>query len=130
MMIKLILTALAALALAACAMAPSQPVAGQAEPGKPLVVGTLAPEHSFEWRAAPSWTQLLVLRHRTARLLDAKAIDVATAKRIQALADEARAKLDEAAKADTAGDAARAERALLDAQMKLTTATAALGGKR
>lgn len=121
----------ASLLLGACMSAPlTQPVAGGADTGKPLVVGTLAPVDSHEWRAAPAWTQLLILRHRAARLLDARQIDIATAKRIQALADEARSHLDAAAAADRAGDAAKAEKALLDAQLKLTTATAALGGKR
>ena len=125
----LIVIAVAALA-AACAAPPVQPVAGGVTPNKPLVVGTLAAEHSHEWRAAPAWTQLIVLRHRAARLLDERQIDVTAAKRIQALADDARAKLDAAAAADTAGDASRAAALLTEAQLRLTDATLLLGGKR
>ncbi len=125
----LIVIAMAALA-AACVAPPVQPVAGGATPSKPLVVGTLAAENSHEWRAAPAWTQLIVLRHRAARLLDERRIDLAAAKRIQVLADEARGLLDAAAAADAAADTAKAAALLTEAQLRLTDATLLLGGQR
>ncbi len=124
----LIVIALAAL-VAAC-MAPPVQLGGGATPGKPLVVGTLAAENSHEWRAAPAWTQLIVLRHRAARLLDERRIDLAAAKRIQVLADEARGLLDAAAAADAAADTAKAAALLTEAQLRLTDATLLLGGQR
>lgn len=55
---------------------------------------TLALWGTWESELAPAYTRLAALRHRAANALQAGRIDVATAIDVQALADQARAKLD------------------------------------
>lgn len=90
----LILIALAALATA-CA-APASPLASATQPARMVAFGTLASVGSCEWRLAGEYTALAFARYRAAALLDARRIDVAAARQVQAFADQARVELDRA----------------------------------
>lgn len=128
---KSILLALAAaLALAACAAAPpAGSVAGTAA-GRMQMFGTLASFGTFEMELAPAYTRLAVLRHRAANRLNQGRIDVAAARQIQALADDARARLDAAHSATLAGQVPPSARAqLVEAQRLIEAGESLLEAK-
>lgn len=83
--------------LAACASAPQPLATAPARPsGVVVAFGTLASVGTCEYRLAAEYTALALARYRAARALDEKRIDVAAAREVQALADQARAELDRA----------------------------------
>lgn len=103
--------------LAACAATPSVTDLGQA-PSRSRSIemyGTLAAAGSFEWKAAPAYTRLALLRRTAAQRLNAGRIGVAHAREIQARADEARGFLDRAVAAHP--------RAVADAEQLLAAAS-------
>lgn len=90
---RALLILIAAALLAACALAPVQPIQAAAQ-GKVAGFGTLADFGSWEFELAPAYTRLAVLRHRAARQLDERRIALDVAVTVQDLADRARALLD------------------------------------
>lgn len=97
-MYKLILAAVAALLLAACAASsPSKTVHLQGAPAASdfTVVATLA-TNACEAETAADYTAVIVARRTAARLLRGGEIPVATAEAVQRLADQARRSLDNA----------------------------------
>lgn len=104
------IASLAAVALLAGAVAEAVPP----PPGDTSLAGkagtdiqffaTLAPVNSFEWKAAPVYTRLAVMRHSAASALRNKQIPVALARSIQTMADEVRVLLDASLKACAQND--------------------------
>lgn len=92
---RYLVAAIAALLLAGCAAAP-QPMEAHGRGRVVIGAATLATLGTFEWHAAPAYTQLALLRQRAARRLNDGRITVDLARRIQTAADAARAELDEA----------------------------------
>lgn len=120
---SILLALVAALTLAACA---AQPPLSGAAPGRAQMVGTLASFGTFEMELAPAYTRLAVLRHRAAGRLTAGRIDVATARQVQAQADDARARLDAAHSATLAGQVPASARDNLAEARRLIEAGEAL----
>lgn len=96
-----IIIAIAAVILAACSTAPPQPnvpLTADAPTGEKttawIATGTLAEVGSPEWHLAPLYTRNAAIRTLAARRLKQERITVDTARRIQALADEARKLID------------------------------------
>ena len=112
--ILLTVLSLAALAIAGCNSSglESRPSSDQGS----YAVATLAPFGSFEWRAAPVYTRLAVLRKQTARRLNRGEIRVETAIEVQSQADSVRGNLDAARAAHDAGKTELAERLLTQAE--------------
>lgn len=116
-----------ALAAVACATPASSPIQGAAHPNTGIeLIGTLAPLGSFEWKAAPTYTQNAALRRRAAGLLRAGRIDVAAAQRVQERADLVRSRLDQALAAEQARQNERAEQLLDQARAELVAAATEL----
>lgn len=118
---SIFLALIAAISLAACAAQPATGLTGAA-PGRVQMVGTLASFGTFEMELAPAYTRLAVLRSRAANRLTAGRIDVATARQVQALADDARARLDAAHSATLAGQVPASARANLAEAQRLIEA--------
>jgi len=111
----LITLAAAALMIVGCGAGGSLEGTSRQDQG-PIVVATLAPFGSFEWRAAPVYTRLALLRKQTARRLNRGEITVDTGIEVQAQADSARGSLDSARAAHDAGKTELAERLLTQAE--------------
>lgn len=92
---RIFLTIALASILAACA-APAPQLASAPQPARMVAFATLASVGTCEYRLAAEYTALALARYRAARALDEKRIDVAAAREVQALADQARAELDRA----------------------------------
>lgn len=97
---RLLIAAAAAL-LASCAAAPEPQLQAQGRGRVVIGAATLASIGTFEWTAAPAYTRLALLRQRAASRLDAKRITVDQARQVQAIADKARGRLDDAMSAHT-----------------------------
>lgn len=125
---KNLFVAVLALGLAACAMQAPQRAAVSLEAEhttsgiNTYAIGTLAPLGSFEWKAAPAYTRLAVLRHNAAVSLRAGRINVDDAETIQSRADHIRSLLDAAIKADAQHQTPIAEMLLQSALDQLATA--------
>lgn len=98
--VLLVISALITMGLSACATSPqTAPIA--AKSGSSVAgFATLALFGTYEMELAPVYTRLASLRHRAARSLESGQITVDTAIRVQALADQARAKADAARRGD------------------------------
>jgi len=128
---KKLLLVMAVSLLAACGslqtQQPPTPLEANARSGfDTFAAGTLAPIGSFEWQAAPTYTQNAVLRHNAARALQKGSITLETAEEIQKRTDRVRELLDAAVKAD----ALKMKEAVLlleSAKQKLGAAQALLG---
>lgn len=92
---KTIILMAAALMLSACAKDPGASLSGNAESdGGMFAVATLAGAGSFEFKAAPFYTQLMIERHQAAVALRHHAISVDQAIAVQDGADAVRKLLD------------------------------------
>lgn len=117
-----------ALALAACSHKPAADLAGNAESDfGGYMVGTLASVDSFEFKTAPIYTRLAVIRHQAATSLRHHEITVEQAQSIQDQADQVRTLVDTAtslcAQNQKTGQCTKSEG---DAQNTLDQAAAAL----
>lgn len=81
----------------------------------PAGFATLALWGEWESDLAPAYTRLAVLRHRAARMLDARRIDVAVAIAVQAEADRARNLLDDSRRGNSKTPSPRQRQQLADA---------------
>lgn len=129
-MMRFILCALLALGLAACGSAPEKTQAlmgaAQVDPIESFAVGTLAPIGTFEYKAAPAYTKLAMLRHNAAKKLRAGDITVQAAIDLQTAADGVRALLDAAVRDDAQGRNDAATTKLIAAGVQLFAAESAL----
>lgn len=110
-MVNILLVAVLAFSLSACATSPPTPLTATAS-SQTAGFATLALWGTWESELAPAYTRLAALRHRAARALQDGRIPVATAVEIQAAADEARSKLDASRRGHAAAPTAE-QRALL-----------------
>lgn len=113
-------------ALATACAAPSSPLSSASVPARMVAFGTLASVGTCEWRLAGEYTALAVARYRAAAALDARRIDVPQARRVQALADQARLQLDHACGA--AADEARERAAAAAARELMSQIENVIGG--
>lgn len=100
--------------LSACTTVAPPPLAATGT-ATPAGFATLALWGEWESDLAPAYTRLAVLRHRAARLLDARRIDVAVAIAIQAEADRARNLLDDSRRGNSKTPTPRQRQQLADA---------------
>lgn len=129
---KYFVMALAVALLCACGFIgqqSSQPVGNGNAQGGLVAFATLAPIGTFEYKAAPAYTQLAALRYRAASLLRKSRITVAEAEDVQAQADHVRKQLDAAVKASDANQSTNADVLLASAYVDLAAATATIEGK-
>lgn len=110
--------------LTACA--PTQPLVSAPAPAGMVAFGTLATVGTCEYRLAGEYTALAVARYRAAQALDARRIDVAAARQVQSIADEARAALDRACV--TPADEARERQAAAQARALRESIATLIGG--
>ena len=133
-MMRIIFASLLAFALAACSSSPEKTqalaTAASIEPFSSYAAATLAPVGSFEWKAAPVYTKLAMLRHRAAKQLRAGEIGVQAAIDTQLAADSIRAMLDGAVRDDAQGRGVDAAKKLIAAGAHLLAVESALENAR
>ena len=69
-----------------------------------FAVATLAPVGTFEWKAAPAYTQLIILTNGVEKLLADKKISIDAAKKVHSAATAIHQQLNMAVELDAKGD--------------------------
>ena len=126
---KILLAAVLAVSLAACATPQPAPLAAYAR-GHVTGVATLAIWGTWEMELAPAYTRQIVLLNRATRALEAGQIDVATAIEIRTAADRARQLLDASRRGHATQPTALQRASLADAQHQLYLAEQLLENHR
>ncbi|MBI4997852.1 MAG: hypothetical protein HZC22_13360 [Rhodocyclales bacterium] len=118
---RAILILLAAAVLAACAPAPVQPIQAAAQ-GKVAGFGTLTSFGDWEFQLAPAYTEVKALGHQAAVRFSAGAINLATAKKIQASLDAAQIFLDQSRRGNAKEPTTEQRLLLIEAQFQISEA--------